>query len=84
MYVDADFAGNWDQRNPHLDRDNTRSRHGYFIIYEGCPIIWKSQLQTEIALPSTESDYIGLSYALREFISIMEIVKICYSINYEE
>ena len=42
---------------------------------QGCPIIWKSQLQTEIALSSTESEYTGLSYALREAIPIMELLK---------
>ena len=40
----------------------------------GCPIIWKSQLQTEIALSSTESEYTGLSYALRTVIPIMRLL----------
>ena len=35
----------------------------------------KSQLQTEIALSSTESEYTGLSYALREAIPLMELLK---------
>jgi hypothetical protein len=37
--------------------------------------MWKSQLQTEIALSSTESEYTGMSYALQETIPIMEILK---------
>jgi hypothetical protein len=41
----------------------------------GCPFLWKSQLQTEIALSSKESEYNGMSYALRETIPIMEILK---------
>ena len=32
-------------------------------------------MQTEIALSSTESEYTELSYALREVIPIMEILK---------
>ena len=75
VYVDADFSGNWDPKNPELDRDTARSRHGYIIMYENCPILWKSQLQTEICLSSTESEYVGLSYALREVIPIMEVMK---------
>ena len=75
IYVDADFSGNWDPKNPEQDRDTARSRHGYIIMYHGCPVIWKSQLQTEISLSSTESEYIGLSYALREAIPIMEFMK---------
>ena len=38
-------------------------------------MVWKSQLQTEHALSSTESEYTGLSYALREAIPIMELIK---------
>ena len=32
-------------------------------------------MQTEISLSSTESEYIGLSYALRETIPIMQLLK---------
>jgi len=73
--VDADFSGNWDPKSPEKDRDTARSRHGYIIMYEGAPILWKSQLQTEIALSSTESEYIGISYALREVIPLMELLR---------
>ena len=75
VYVDADFSGNWDPKAPEMDRDTARSRHGYIIMYQGCPILWKSQLQTEVCLSSTESEYVGLSYALREAIPIMEVMK---------
>ena len=75
VYVDADFSGNWDHIMAAEDRDTARSRHGYIIKYMGCPIIWKSQLQTEIALSSTESEYTGLSYALRDAIPIMSILQ---------
>ena len=47
----------------------------YIIMYAGCPLVWKSQLQTKIALSSTESEYTGLSYALQEAIPIMELLK---------
>ena len=63
VYVDADFAGNWNRDEAPYDRDTARSCHGYIIKYMGCPIVWKSQLQMEIALSSTESEYTGLSYA---------------------
>lgn len=74
VFVDADFAGNWDPKE-YEDCDTARSRHGYYICYAGCPILWKSQLQTEVALSSTESVYTGLSYALREAIPLMQLFK---------
>jgi hypothetical protein len=74
VYVNADFAGNFDRRESHL-RDTARSRHGYIIMYEGVLITWKSQLQTKIALSSTESEYTSLSYALQEAIPIMQLLK---------
>ena len=67
VFVDASFARNWDKKDTQTgDCDTARSRHGYIILYYGCPLIWKSQLQTEIALSFTESEYTGLSYALCE------------------
>jgi hypothetical protein len=44
-------------------------------MYMGCPITWASKIQTEIALSSTESEFIGLSQALRNTIPLMELIK---------
>ena len=43
VFVDANFAGNWDKTDTE-NRDTATSRHGYIIRYTGCPIVWKSQL----------------------------------------
>jgi hypothetical protein len=75
VFVDASFCGDWDPKEAAIDRDTARSRHGYIISYASCPLLWKSQLQTEIALSTTESEYTGLSYALRDAIPIMELLK---------
>jgi hypothetical protein len=74
VYVDADFSGNWDPKEAQ-DRNTAWSRHGYIITYGGCAILWKSQMQTEIALSSTESEYTGMSYVLIDVIPIMELLK---------
>ena len=74
VYVDADFMGNWDASEANQDRDTARSRHGYIIQYAGCPLVTKSQLQTEVCLSTTESEYTGLSYALREAIPIIRLL----------
>jgi hypothetical protein len=65
MFVDADFAGRWHKEFSHL-RDSVLSRTGYVVTFCGCPISWSSKLQTEIALLTTESEYIALSSATRE------------------
>jgi hypothetical protein len=75
VYVDASFCGDWNQIEAMTDKDTARSRHGYIIKYAGCPILWKSQLQNEIALSATESEYTGLSNSLRDAIPIMERLK---------
>jgi hypothetical protein len=74
VFVDADFSGNWDADIAHFDKDTARSRHGYFVMFAGCPIVWASQLQQEIALSSTESELTGLSYALRSAIPMMRLM----------
>jgi hypothetical protein len=70
--VDTDFSGKWDPKIAPFDKDTVRLQHdGYFKLFSGCPIVWVSQLQTEIALSLTESEVAGLSYALRSAISMM-------------
>ena len=44
-------------------------------MYAGCPITWQSKLQTEIALSTTESEYIALSTAMREVIPFLNLLK---------
>ena len=64
------------------DANTARSHTGYIITYLGCPICWKSQLQTEIALSTCESEYIALSQALRKTIPLIEIVREMKSYGY--
>ena len=75
VFVDSNFVGDWDAYLPELDRDSARSRYGFFINIAGCPLIWGSRLATEISLGSTEAEFTGLSYALREAIPLIEIAK---------
>ncbi|CAI7839837.1 unnamed protein product [Closterium sp. NIES-53] len=57
-YVDADHAGN---------SDNRRSRTGYIYRFEPIgPISWQSSKQELIALSSTEAEYIALCSATKE------------------
>ena len=66
-YVDADFAGLW---NVESDQDPVcvKSRTGYVITLGGCPIVWASKLQTEVALSTLEAEYIACSQAMRELL----------------
>jgi hypothetical protein len=73
MYVDADFAGTWHKEFSHL-RDCVLSRTGFVILYHNCPIHWGSKLQSEIALSTTEAEYIALSMAARELIPIRRVL----------
>ena len=73
-YVDADFAGGWIQVDAD-NADNLMPRTGYVIMYAGCPVLWSSKLQTEIALSTTEAEYIALSQAVREVLPLIELMK---------
>jgi hypothetical protein len=75
LHTDADFAGNWDPSLAGEDIDTARSRHGYVLSYAGVPIIWKSQLQTKIALSTTEAEVIGLSAVLKTSIPIVNMLE---------
>ena len=53
-----------------------KSRTGFVITYTGCPIVWASKLQTDIALSTTESEYsASLSEATREILALMGLME---------
>lgn len=72
-FADADFCGLWDKETADTDPSTAKSRSGYLIRFAGCPLLWASKLQTEMALSTTEAEYISLSTALREVIAIMQL-----------
>ena len=74
-WVDASHASEWSSSSAMNDPNTARSRMGYTICYAGCPMIWASKMQTEIALSSTEAEYIALSQSMREVLPIMWLLE---------
>ena len=57
------------------DASTAKSRSGFIVFYAGCPIIWKSILHTQVALSTTEIEYISMPQSLRDTIPIINLVK---------
>jgi len=68
--VCADCAGSWTYQSS-LDPHSTHSHTDFVILYAGCPIFWKSKIQSITAPSTTETEYIVLSSPLREVIVII-------------
>jgi ribosomal protein S19E (S16A) len=49
VFTDANYCGLWDKSIAMDDPMTTKSCTRYIVMYAGCPIIWVSQLQPEIA-----------------------------------
>jgi Reverse transcriptase (RNA-dependent DNA polymerase) len=73
-WVDADFVGNWERVNADVDPATAKSRTGFVVTYAGCPLVWASKLQGEVALSTTEAEYNAMSTSLREVIHLMQVV----------
>ena len=73
-FVDADFAGLWSSEDPQ-DPVCVKSRAGFVLTFGGCPLIWCSKLQTEVALSTTEAEYIALSQSMRELLPMRRLIK---------
>ena len=56
-YIDADYAGDLDQR---------RSTTGYMFTVAECAISWKVELQDTIALSTTKAEYMAAIEASNE------------------
>ena len=80
-YVDADFAG-LHGRDPDREPSSAKSRTGYIITLGGCPILWKSQLQTEISLSTLEAEYSALSASLRTVLPLKSMLtEVVHALN---
>ena len=73
-FVDADFAGLYKQEDM-LNPASAKSRTGYIIFLGNCPLIWKSQLQTEVSLSTLEAEYSALSASARQVIFTHNLLK---------
>lgn len=74
-------AGEWKKETAADDIDTAKSRTGFVIMFAGCPLIWSSKLQTEIALSLTEAEYIALSTATREIIHLLDFLQEAHKRN---
>ena len=74
-YCDADFSGNWNKSFARVDPSTSKSRSGWIVFYAGCPVCWASKLQSQVALSTTEAEYIAMSQALRDVIPVMNLIQ---------
>ena len=72
-YVDADFAGMYKVEDSD-DPISVKSRIGYVLIFAESPLLWSTKLQSEIALSTTEAEYIALSQSMRDLIPSRELL----------
>ena len=63
-YIDADFAGLYCSE-PDTSPNSVCSCTGYIIKLGNYPLLWKSQLQSKIALLTLEAEYSALSHCMR-------------------
>jgi hypothetical protein len=71
-WVDADFSG-LHGREPESNASSAKSRYGYIITFAGVPLVWKSQLISEICLSTLHAEYVGLVSAVRAMIPIRSL-----------
>ena len=85
-YVDTNFSGGWDKADA-SNPEAVVSRTGYVTKYTNWPVLWCSKLQSEIALITTESDYIVLIQSIREenpFMNLLQEFNKIFSLNLEK
>jgi hypothetical protein len=72
-YVDADFAGLY-KRDPDASPTSGKSRIGFIISLGRVPLVWRSQLQSEISFSTLESEYSSLSQAMHTLLPIRSLL----------
>ena len=69
VWADSDFTGTCGQE-PSGDAKAVKSQCGCAITFGGAPLVWKSQLISEICLSTTHAECVGLSNSVRALIPI--------------
>ncbi len=57
-----------------MDSSTSKPQSSWIIFYAGCPVSWASKLQSQVAMSTTEAQYIAMSQALRDVIPIMGLL----------
>ncbi|XP_062114804.1 secreted RxLR effector protein 161-like [Humulus lupulus] len=65
-FVDSDYVG---------DRDTRKSTTTYYFLVSGNCVSWKSQLQSVVALSTTEAEYMAATEAIKEGIWVQGLLK---------
>lgn len=71
-YLDPDYAGD------HMER---KSKSGYLFKYFHAVISWRGKKQTIVAQSSCESEYVAMSFAVREAIWLGRLFKDDFGIS---
>ena len=71
-HVDADFLS-LHGKEPHSDPVSVKSRTGFIISLNQCPLVWSSKLQDAIALSTMMAEYYALSTAMRDVLPLRNL-----------
>ena len=64
FYADADFAGLWGHENTQ-DPICAKSRTGFAVTFDNCPLLLVSNIPTEISLSTLHTEYVAFSHYVR-------------------
>ena len=51
-----------------------KSHTGYVITFAGCPLLFVSKIQTEVALSTLHAEYVTLSQSLRDLLPLKSLI----------
>ena len=56
------------------DPFSAKSRYGHIVTFAGVPLVWKSQLISEICPSTLHAECVGLSHAVRALIPLKTLI----------
>ena len=72
-YVDVGFSLLWGHDNPQ-DPIFNKGRNGFVVKFSNCPILWVSNLQTNLGIYTFRSGYVSLSCSVRDLLPLKSII----------
>ena len=73
IYADADFPGLYNTKDKQ-DPVSIKIWTSILLTFGNVPILWRFELQSEIALSALKAEYIALSHGMRDLVSAKRLL----------
>ena len=75
VHAEVDFVIKWNKSTARDDESTSKSESGFVITFANCPLLWTLKLRSQIALSTTETEYMVLLSSIRQALPVLKVIE---------